>query len=198
MAPLPSPACLERVRPSTQKGGTLIAEDVLELEAHEARRSDPDGYRPARCATCQHDTLHVHDYRERSRRGEAGPPVVVVRYRCAAADCGARWQVLPALLARHLWRGWTYVEDQVHDAPPKRRSRGPAPARTRRRWRARLRSAARFLVQVLAASGTSKWSAVAGELTLWSTRWQVVEVLAEPFARVAALLHRLVPGARLM
>jgi hypothetical protein len=46
---LPPPhaeACLVRLRPSTQKGGTIIAEDVLDRATHERRICDPDGYRP--------------------------------------------------------------------------------------------------------------------------------------------------------
>lgn len=198
MLPLPPPACLERVCPSTQKGGTLIAENVLEVDVHEAFLCNPDGYRPERCAACDHDRLHVHDYRQRLRTGESCGPVSVVRYRCAAEGCGARWLVLPAFLARRLWRTWSYVEQEVSDTPTERRRGVRAPGRTLRRWRARLRSAARFLVQVLASSGASEWGALAGELTLQATRWQVVRALASPFAAVAALLHRLVPGARLM
>lgn len=198
MDPLPPPVCLKRACSSSQKGGTLIAEDVIALEAHRAHVCDPDRYRPSRCANCKHDKLHVHDYRQRKWRGEKEPPIRVIRYRCAAADCGAHWLILPAFLARHLPRSWSYVEQEVRGAPPARRARAAAPARTLRRWRARLRSAARFLVQVLASSGASRWADVASEVPLQATRWQVVEALAEPFSRIAALLHRLVPGARLM
>ena len=36
-----------------------------DLEAHEHRLCDPDGYRPGRCARCGHGVLHVHCYPER-------------------------------------------------------------------------------------------------------------------------------------
>ena len=56
-----APRYLERRYGSSQKGGTLIAEDVRDLETHERRLCDPDGYRPRRCPRCGHDVLHVHD-----------------------------------------------------------------------------------------------------------------------------------------
>jgi len=68
---LPPPegeACLVRLRPSSQKGGTIVAEDVTELATHEVRLSDPDGYRPAFCPGCRGTTLHIHDYREKAGR----------------------------------------------------------------------------------------------------------------------------------
>jgi hypothetical protein len=53
LSPAPQPeACLDRTYPSSQKGGTLIVEEVRDLEAHEGRLEDPDGYRPARCPRC--------------------------------------------------------------------------------------------------------------------------------------------------
>jgi hypothetical protein len=73
------PACLERPYPSSQKGGTLIAEQVRDLEAHLEQVSDPDGYRPARCPHCGHGVLHAHDHRARKLRGDRqwGPEIVV-------------------------------------------------------------------------------------------------------------------------
>jgi hypothetical protein len=97
---------------SSFKGGTLIAEDVYDLDAHLRRICDPDGYRPDRCPRCGHDVLHVHSYPERHPRGEPGmPPVVrVAQYICAAVECSATWHILPMFLARHLWRAWKTVE----------------------------------------------------------------------------------------
>ena len=70
---LPPPggeSCLVRMRPSTQKGGTIIAEDVTDQATHDRRICNPDGYRPTFCPTCRGRTLHVHDYRERVLRAD--------------------------------------------------------------------------------------------------------------------------------
>src|SRR4051812_43656196 len=46
--PPPEPEdCLTCSRASRYKGGTLVAEEVLDLAAHLQRIADPDGYRPA-------------------------------------------------------------------------------------------------------------------------------------------------------
>ena len=60
-----------RLRPSSQKGGTIIAEDVTDRATHDRRIRDPDGYRPAFCPNCGERTLHVHD-RQLLRRALAG------------------------------------------------------------------------------------------------------------------------------
>jgi len=99
-------ACLCRPYPSSQKGGTLTCEQVTDLETH-ARWLATGRYRPAACPRCGAG-MHVHDRRPRVMR--EGPLTttwtVVARFRCASADCGAAWQVLPMFLARHLWRAW--------------------------------------------------------------------------------------------
>jgi hypothetical protein len=84
---------------SSFKRGTLIAEGVRDLDAHQRRICDPDGYRPDRCPRCGHDVLHVHCYPERHPRGEPDtPPVVrVAQYMCAADECNATWRILPVL-----------------------------------------------------------------------------------------------------
>jgi hypothetical protein len=41
--------CLFRLRSSTQKGGTLICEEVTDLAEHEKRIYSRDGYRPKPC-----------------------------------------------------------------------------------------------------------------------------------------------------
>ena len=78
-SPPPSPRYLERPYTSSQKGGTLIAEEVTDLETHARRLCDPDGYRPSCCPRCGHGVLHVHDYRSRVLRALAAtqtpPPV---------------------------------------------------------------------------------------------------------------------------
>lgn len=211
--PPPEPeSCLVHSRVSRYKGGTLIDEDVDDLESHERRVCDPDGYRPEACPTCSHRVLHVHSYRERHPRGEVGlPPVVrIVQYVCAREDCGATWRVLPRFLARHLWWVWEAIEQAVRPEDD-RGGRGvadsvPVPEQTRRRWRARLAASARVLVALLAARGDLVAQAVAAELGCNATRAELVRAYAERrdvaagerLARVATLSDRLERGVRLM
>jgi len=197
VSPPPRAACLDRPYRSSQKGGTLIAEGVVDRAAHAARVADPDGYRPQRCPHCGHEVLHVHDYRERQLRNEPGEPVIrIVRHRCAPPGCGARWQTLPAFAARHLWRSWRVIQAVVH--PATRHTSSTVPARTVRRWRARLWSSARTLMQVLATSGNAMLEAVAQRIGLDGTRGAVVAALAMPLVTIAGLIQRLSPGVRLM
>jgi hypothetical protein len=203
-SPPPDPAaCLARARPSTQKGGTLIAEDVADLDAHRRRLCDPDGYRPPACPTCLHDVLHAHGFRGRVTRAEPQGPTVEIRiYRCT--DCRATWRILPRPIARHLWRTWPTVQTSMDAEPPP--SAPHVPERTVRRWRERLASSARQLVQLLATTGRALLEAVAQAVGLDATRAEVVaayEVAIVPapasvFADLAALVHRLEPGVRLM
>jgi hypothetical protein len=200
-----------RLRPSSQKGGTLIAEAVTERAEHERRVCDPDGYRPAFCANCNGTVLHVHDYRERQLRAEPGRPVAtIVRHLCVA--CEAVWQTLPAFIARHLWRSWAVVERTIAGtvaapAPQATSVRWPrVPERTRRRWRSRVRAAALYLMRVLAASGEDAWARLARELGLEATRAELVAAYTqstaapagERLAAVSALVYRLQPNVRLM
>ncbi len=196
-SPPPPPKYLEQPYASSQKGGTLIAEDVIDLETHERRLCDPDGYRPSCCPRCGHGVLHVHDYRSRVLLADLEKAAItVVRYRCVGADCGARWLALPLLLARHLWRRWEVVQTTMLGRRP---VKWPAvPARTGRRWRARWRMAGRRLTQVLAASGSPALEAAAQRLGLWATRRDVVLALGLTLSCAAALVHRLAPGVRLM
>ncbi len=62
-------ACLCWPYPSSQKGGTLIAEDVHDLATHEERLEDPGAYRPASWPRCG-AALHIHDLRPRVLHGE--------------------------------------------------------------------------------------------------------------------------------
>jgi hypothetical protein len=208
--PPPDPEiCLVTSRESRFKGGTLIDEDVGDLEAHERRVCDPDRYRPVRCPRCGHDVLHVHCYPERHPRGELGmPPVVrIVQYICAAAECGATWRILPMFLARHLWRAWKTVERVVGpDDTAAQPAAPPVPERTRCRWRSRLAATARTLVVLLAASGGLALETLAARVGLDATRAEFVQThtavaTVRPGARlasVAALVHRLERGMRLM
>ena len=209
--PPPDPEiCLVTSRVSRFKGGTLIDEDILDLESHERAVRDPDRYRPARCPRCGHPVLHVHSYPERRPRGEPGmpPALLLVQFRCAASGCGATWRILPKFLARQLWRAWPTVERVIKPdgMPAVPRDTPPIPARTQRRWWSRIAAAARVLVVLLAASGGLALEAIAARVGLDATRAELVAAHAElagvaPGARlaaVAALTHRLERGIRLM
>ena len=150
------PVCLSWPYPSSQKGGTLIAESVLDLAVHLRRLADPDCYRPSECPSCKGSCLHVHDYRTRACQFVVALVVMVVRYRCVG--CGGRWQVLPAFIARHLWYHWSIVEDSCgRDAEQATAPMHRTPSeRTRQRWFLRLCSSARVLVQLLATSAEAK------------------------------------------
>lgn len=207
--PPPSPeTCLVTSRVSRFKGGTLIDDDVRDLETHESRVCDPDGYRPCRCPRCGHGVLHVHCYPERHPRGELGLPAVIriIQYVCAAAECGATWRILPMFLARHLWRAWKTVERVVMPVGMPPSAAAPIPARTERRWRDRFAASARVLVVLLAASGGVTLEAIASRVGLDAPRAELAEAHAgathaAPGARLAALaeqVHRLERGLRLM
>lgn len=207
LPPPPSEACLVRQRPSSQKGGTIIAEDVTDRALHEQRICDPDGYRPTFCPHCGDRTLHVHDYRERVLRAEPGEPVArVVRHECVG--CAAIWQILPAFIARHLWRTWRVIEHTLTEAasPPEPSRWPPVPERTRRRWQTRWRRPAQMLGQVLAACGHATWAALATGLAPGATCAGLVAAYAvtqatpsgQQLAAVAALIDRLAPRMRLM
>ena len=181
-----------------QKGGTLINETVIDLAAHEAMMRDPGSYRPAECR-CGCTRLHLHDRRERRGRGSGGAVVTVVIFLCAR--CFATWRVLPAFLARCLWRTWAVVEAALvigDSAVPV-----PVPARTVQRWHARLAQAALAATQALATSGDPALRVVARRVGLAASRATLVKAFATSFetsllAPLAALLHRLSPGLRLM
>jgi len=167
LSPPQAPRYLDEPYSSSQKGGTLIAEDVTDLKTHEQRLSDPDAYRPRCCPRCGHDKLHRHGFRDRKLWGERGEDldgldnsleekkkkeeerpgevIKIVRHRCANAECKACWQTVPALLARCLWRRWVVVEAATVGRRP--HNWPPVPPRTRRRWMARLRAAARVLTR---------------------------------------------------
>ena len=184
-----------------QKGGTLIDETVLDLATHEERMKDPASYRPAVCR-CGGDRLHLHDRRERKVRGASGIFIVsVVVFLCA--KCSATWRVLPAFLARCLWRTWAVVAAVLCFA--QRSAAEPeVPRRTRQRWRARLAQTARVPMQLLASAGDATLRDVAQRVGLEGCRqtlaksYAIAFASAVPLASLAVLLHRLSPGIRLM
>ena len=181
-----------------RKGGTLIFEQVRTLSEHEAMMKNPASYRPAECR-CGCTRLHLHDRRERKARG-TGSVVIVVIFLCA--KCFATWRVLPAFLARCLWRTWDVVAAAL--AEGEERVAVPVPARTVQRWHGRMMQAALTATQALAASGEATLRAVALGVGLEASRDALVKAYAaavkspSPLAALAALLHRLSPGLRLM
>jgi hypothetical protein len=202
LSPAPQPeACLDRPYPSSQKGGTLIVEEILDLEAHERRLEDPDSYRPACCRRCG-AKMHIHDLRPRCLRSHPALSTEVIRFRCVDREhCGAVWQILPAFLARHLWRTWPTVEAAIDDPEPSK-----VPERTRRRWKVRLASTGRKLIAVLTTAVDPMWSELVGVLGLDASRCDLVRgyrahLRPRPgacLAELAGLIHRLSPGIRLM
>jgi hypothetical protein len=207
--PPPEPEdCLIHSRVSRYKGGTLIAEDVLDLATHARRLVDPDGYRPAACPRCGGRVLHVHDYPRRKPCGEPGmpPEITIVRHLCADPACEATWRILPAFLARHLWRGWETVERTVSASTPQEPAPAPIPKRTAQRWQSRLLSSAKQLVVLLATSGGALLETIAQRVGHEATRRTLVDVHAQiaatppgqRLAALAALVHRLERGLRLM
>ena len=186
-----------------QRGGTLIDESVQDVATHEARMREPASYRPKQCR-CGRRTLHIHGRRERVLWGTAVPAggvatITVMVFLCAA--CHATWRVLPAFLARCLRRTWEVVERAVQGT----RAAGEpvVPERTAQRWAARLRQSARLPGQVLATAGTAALSEVTLAVGLDGDRRALAEEFAAQvgatlLAPLAALLHRLSPGVRLM
>jgi hypothetical protein len=214
-APSPAEECLCRPYSSSQKGGTVIDESVTCFEEHE-RQLRSGGYRPSGCLRCGRG-MHIHDYRPRVLRGDARGSTSIAVFRCCDREhCGAVIRVLPALIARCLWRGWHTVEQAVAEmlgeAGPSKVDE-PIPARTVRRWRERLLSSAAALVLTLGtASDTLPEAAEAIRVVgMAGTRAELVVAYARhasllqptPLARqrlaaVGAIAQRLGPGMRLM
>ena len=194
--------CLETSRVSRYWGGTLIAEDVGDLEEHRRRLADPDRYRPVACPRCGGEHVHVHARPERRPRGDPTLPPVIRILQFLCVDCSATWRVLPRFLARHLWHPWRVVER----SEPGKAVTPPISERTKARWATRLGSSARALVVVLAASGAAALEQVAQQVGLDGSREELVEAFThsvrlaggERLASVGALLHRLERGLRLM
>ncbi len=183
------------------KGGTVIAEDVLDLDTHRRLLRHPDNYRRyvSPCPRCSGSRMHTHCSRQRRLRpGDPGQPVVSVTirlYRCRLPSCRAVFTVLPAFIARHLWRSWETVANVVNGTEI-------APGRTRRRWLNRLKSSAWELFQTFTSMITGRVIELLCT-TRPRSRLQFVEVIAQVvgaprLALTAAWLHRLRPGVRLM
>jgi hypothetical protein len=191
----------------------VIAEAVVDLETHE-RLLGNGGYRPPSCLRCG-GSMHVHEYRERLMLADPRTATEVAIFRCADRErCGAVVRVVPAFLARHLWQAWPTVEKAVTETrdaadEPGPGARGePVPGRTVRRWRARLAASAAALVVVLgtASNAVPALARVIATVGLDGTRLEFVEAMSSraaketrrPLATTAMVVHRLVPGIRLM
>jgi len=200
-APPPPPeACLFRPYPSTQKGGTLVAADVRDVETHRQRLAS-GAYLPGECRRCGCNVLHIHDYRSRlTQVAPAKEAIPIVRYICTNEDCHAHWQILPAFVARWLWFNWPLVEEACVEPPRERAAlptRRPAP-RTKRRWRSRLACSARAIVVALAASAEDAVGGVLRTLGLDPSRIALVAAIERPLSAIASLIHHVAPGLRLV
>jgi hypothetical protein len=200
--PLP-PVCLLRTYLSRGvKGGTVIAEDVDDLEVHRRRILDPEAYRPSSCWCCGRERPHAHCFRERILRPASpnDPPLIEAIRLYFCPGCGAVFTVLPAVIARHLWRLWKTVEDVST-------KRSVAPPTTMARWFSRLSCSAARLVQALLAMGSHllgrRLTSLLGKV---STRGELLEAVIvcravpakHPFAGLGGWIHRLERGLRLM
>ncbi len=129
----------------------------------------------------------------------------VVCFRCSNSECEAVWRVLPALLARHLWRRWQVVEPATMPGASAAAS-SPVPKRTRRRWKQRLRTAARPLLMALASCADAVIQRLAGSVADAASRLELVVAYAQEadcsdglrLASLAALIHQIAPGIRVM
>jgi hypothetical protein len=208
MGPPAADLCLDRADSATGKtGGTVIAAAVATLAEHE-RRLSGGLYRLTACARQEcGGAVHAHGTRTRSLKGALGTLaemasvllIVIAIYRCSR--CGGVWRVLPGFVPRWLHSPWPVVVEAVADVAP----RSPrVPARTRRRWRGRLRQSARKAVQVLVLAMTAELRALVALVGLAPPRRMLVAAFAPlgapdcPFASLARLLHRMMRGIRLM
>ena len=190
-----------------QRGGTLIEEEVQDLEDHRRKVLDPDWYRPDGCPRCN-GILIGHGCRYRTLRDQpdsAGEEIR--RYRCL--PCRAVWQVLPAFLARHLQRTWGAIQSRLVAAGALERTgaewRVRSKPTTLHRWLARLYAVATVLTQALAESGCEV-AAVIADLGSQCSRGELIEALERAdlvdkrhkAGQLACWVHRLVPGIRVM
>ena len=130
--------------------------------------------------------------------------IEIVRYVCASRECHATWRVLPAFVARHLWRHWSTVARTIAGDPGELIG-APVPARTRRRWKARVASAARQLLHLLGQHDDEIVARFASVVSFDSTRGELVELFiagrvlgAHGLANIASTIHALEPGVRLV
>lgn len=190
-----------------KRGGTLIVEDVWDLEEHRKRLLTPGGYRPAGCPVCG-GFLVGHGCRFRQFRDQSDSAGEEIRrYRCR--PCQIVWQVLPAFIARYLHRTWGAIQSRLVaggqlEATGAEWHVRPKPS-TLRRWSLRITAVATVLTQGLVESGGAAASAVAG-LGSWCSRGELVEGLVgakllekrRKLGQLSCWIHRIVPGVRVM
>jgi hypothetical protein len=196
------PVYLDRGYGSSVRGGTAIVAQVCDREEHARRMTEPDGYRPP-CRCCG-GPMHSHGTSERRPRHEL--PLQIRRYTCPR--CGGVVQVLPGFLARNYWWPWEAIEATCEPSPEPASTavsaRVSVPARTERRWRARLRERAARVLHVLSASGRPELREMVAAVGLGAARWEVLRVFRPlalrlgVFASLAFLLNLLDPGLRMM
>jgi hypothetical protein len=213
LSPPQPEVCLTRSYKSREvKGGTVIADDVWDREVHRQKLLDPDDYRgyigPCWNPDCDCAKVHALCFRIRvlypARKGHTVEEEDIRLYRCPKekGGCGAVYTVLPAFVARHLWRNWQTVEDVCE-------GKRKAPRSTTERWYGRLVSSAKQLVQLFQATvvqtlkGSLDWVKVLSDnLTRggFINTLQLSKVISPPnsFAQIAAWIHRIEPGVRLM
>jgi hypothetical protein len=132
--------------------------------------------------------------------------VEIVRYLCADDACRATWRILPAFVARHLWRRWSTVARAIAGGERSELDGAPVVAgRTLRRWRARLDSAARQLVLLLGEHDDDDIARFARAAGFEGTRLDLVQLLTagrvlgtHGLEDIAAGVDRLERGVRLI
>ena len=181
--------------PASIQGGTVIAADVRDREEHTKRLASPDDYRTS-CRICGR-AMHSHATRQRTIVDEL--PIVLRRYRCP--DCGGVVTVLPGFIARNLWQRTGTVEEALLDTEE---PRSRVPERTRRRWRARARTAATTALQVLSALRIPALLAVVKRVGLDGSRGALLDAFRPlagpkgPLAALTNLLNLALRGLRMM
>jgi len=191
--------CLRKAVPSKQKGGTVVAEQIVDEEAHARALENPDLVRPAECPHCHRSRPQVHDRRPRVLRGTHGTRKVIqiLRFRCGA--CRAVIRVLPAFVCRFLHRTWATVAAALRDAEKgSQRAGQPLSHTTVSRWRARFNARDQVLTVLLGASFFPPLVRMAEKLGLHATRRDIAVAFGPTrLHHLDALVHRIQPGFRL-
>lgn len=193
-------SCLERADNATgKKGGTTICREVNSIEEHD-RWMDQGLYNPKTCRRCG-KPVHAHGTRTRTLVGVLGTialPILIAVFRCSG--CGGIWRVLPGFVPRWLHSPWKVVHNAIES-----RAKKLVPERTRRRWSARLRQDGSRPARVLVVSGASYLRELIAKLGPSPSRGKLLSAYAtvactavSAVASLAELLHRMMPGIRLM
>jgi hypothetical protein len=204
-APPAADLCLELTDNATKKkGGTLIRPEVSSIKEHD-RWLDLGLYKPKSCRCGK--PVHSHGTRTRMLAGALGTleematsglVILIAVFRCSS--CKGVWRVLPGFIPRWLHSSWEVVHGAISGRVKKR-----VPERTRRRWAARLRQDGTRPARVLVVSGASQLRELIAKLRPSPSRGELVcafaalcPAAAVVVASLAELLHRMMPGIRLM